>query len=1211
MGKFQAAIKIEETTKLVIESTLRRMLVDDTLKEYEFPSSLSSEERRFVHNYATKLNIKTKSRGYSDNRYVTAYRPSDSTLVQRDSVLSLNRSSERYISSLIHKNPLSEKETRELQPLERPSNAMTQANEGKDSLNCTTGRLNNVIPQVPPQRQYGGQTTSVYHKTLELPIAKYKEEILQKINDNSVVLISGETGCGKTTQVPQYILDQSSNSNRSCRIIAAEPRRLAALSVADRVAYERGEQIGQTVGYQIRLESKVSPRTLLTFCTNGVLLRTLMGGDGALSTITHIIVDEVHERDRFSDLLLTVLREFLSKQRNLKLILMSACCDIERFQKYFDNCPTVFIPGVCHEVQYTFLENILRTIGYRSEEYEAYKKRKQRDNAVLVNLEQELPAAIGTNADIAAIKAPLYASKMKYVHTVNNNSYEDISPDLRSSVDEVLHKAFVTGTDDDFQALAQLCLDEDISGNYTHSLTGVTPLIASVFHGKDSYVMAFTYNLGGDPHRKCRIESQYWSAVDWAKYLKHPDVLGILDQFIEEEPESLSSSEPACDDDQMLLNFYTSTVFNDEDIDQNLLLMLVKHIVANATEEPKGAILVFLPGYDEIVCLRERIIEHFEKNFQTNKYVLYTLHSQMQSSDQKRVFKSVPPDVRKIILSTNLAETSVTIDDVVYVIDCGKMKEKTFDSLYGVSSLMATWISEANAIQRRGRAGRTRPGVCYHLYSSARYKSFPKFQVPELLRMPIHELCLQVKLLAPNLPIAKFLEKAPEPPSASSVKHSIALLMAIDALNEWEQLTELGVHLLDLPVEPHLGKMILYSVVLKCLDPILTIVCTLAYRDPFLMPANTGLKKAALAAKHKLSFGTLSDHMVLLRAFHNWQKSRTDGCERNFCENNFISGSTMEMIVGMRAQLLGQLRASGFVRARGPGDIRDLNTNSENWSVVKAVLCAGSYPKLMRLDKDRGHLVTCKDSKVRFHPSSVLNPKGVKGTVTASQRVSFPSDWFLYEEMTKIGRFSYGRCCTLVSPVTVALFSGPARLPPDSITVHYTGRDDEDLDDESSDEHEQQVESDATFKIDDWLSFKTLADDANLVYSLRQKFQALFLRRMSSPGKSLTLADDAVIKTIVDVMTTEEQVLGLQQPVGVGQRPRPMASEYCPPVSNTLLNSPQQRSLNHNSQPMMQQRQQPQQGYHGGGGGGHGSGNGGRSPRSQAFSGKTRLSKRY
>lgn len=130
------------------------------------------------------------------------------------------------------------------------------------------------------------------------------------------------------------------------------------------------------------------------------------------------------------------------------------------------------------------------------------------------------------------------------------------------------------------------------------------------------------------------------------------------------------------------------------------------------------------------------------------------------------------------------------------------------------------------------------------------------------------------------------------------------------------------------------------------------------FRDPFILPLQPSQKRAATAARKRFATNTYSDHMAVLRAFQGWQNARASGKERTFCEQNFISAAVMEMVVGMRTQLLGQLRASGFVRARGPGDIRDLNSNSENWAVVKAALTAGLYPNLIRLDREHLQLRT-------------------------------------------------------------------------------------------------------------------------------------------------------------------------------------------------------------------------------------------------------------
>ncbi|NXE52002.1 YTDC2 helicase, partial [Casuarius casuarius] len=361
-----------------------------------------------------------------------------------------------------------------------------------------------------------------------------------------------------------------------------------------------------------------------------------------------------------------------------------------------------------------------------------------------------------------------------------------------------------------------------------------------------------------------------------------------------------------------------------------------------------------------------------------------------------------------------------------------------------------------------------------------------EFQTPELLRMPLQELCLHTKLLAPiNCPIADFLMKAPDPPPALIVRNAVQMLKTIDAMDTWEDLTELGYHLADLPVEPHLGKMVLCAVVLKCLDPILTIACTLAYRDPFVLPTQASQKRAAMLCRKRFTAGTFSDHMALLRAFQAWQKARSDGWERAFCEKNFLSQATMEIIIGMRTQLLGQLRASGFVRARGGGDIRDVNTNSENWAVVKGALVAGMYPNLVHVDRESLILTGPKEKKVRFHPTSVLSQPQYKKIPPANGQAAaiqaLPTDWLIYDEMTRAHRIANIRCCSVVTPVTVSLFCGPARLPSNALQEPSSFRVDGVPNDSSDSEMEDKTTANlAVLKLDEWLHFKLDPEVSNV-----------------------------------------------------------------------------------------------------------------------------------
>ena len=446
--------------------------------------------------------------------------------------------------------------------------------------------------------------------------------------------------------------------------------------------------------------------------------------------------------------------------------------------------------------------------------------------------------------------------------------------------------------------------------------------------------------------------------------------------------------------------------------------------------------------------------------------------------------------------------------------------------------LKLTWISQCSAVQRKGRAGRTGPGVCLKLYSSARAASFCQRSVPEMLRTPLTELCLATKLLAPvNTSIAEFMATAPEPPSFAATRSAIQNLKVMEALDEWEDVTELGNHLLDLPIEPRLGKMVLYAVVLKCLDPILTITCCASYKDPFELNANGDGKRDFKLLLKSLAEGSKSDHMTLLRAFQGWQKAKSEGREKSFCHRHQVSSSTLEMVTGMRTQLLGQLRASGFVRAKGPGDIRELNRNSENWAVVKAALVAGAYPSLARYDRVKRVLQTKKENKVKLFQRSVVldDIKAQTGSLDG-----LPTDWLIYDELTKAGRLTMIKGVTAISPITVALFAGRNRLPETDTFKGNTY-----LAETSDSDEEEKLHrcTESLLKLDDWTVFRSDPSIVQAVLKLRFKFSSILLRRLNTCGKTHP-DDDNIVQTVVNVLSVEEDALNIEQPRGIGQRPK-------------------------------------------------------------------------
>ncbi|XP_017789958.1 PREDICTED: putative ATP-dependent RNA helicase DHX57 [Habropoda laboriosa] len=237
------------------------------------------------------------------------------------------------------------------------------------------------------ERNFKEKQTNPRYKKMKkirkvLPAWSKMSEILEIICKNQVTIISGETGCGKSTQVPQFLLDDwilnRSESKNHINIVCTQPRRISAVGVAERVATERNERTGNTVGYQIRLESKISSRTRLTFCTTGILLQRF-SMNPELTDVTHVIVDEVHERSAESDFLLMLLKELLSKRSNLKIILMSATLKSEIFSSYFKEAPVLCIPGKTFPVEQIFLEDIFERINYVLEENSEFTRKIKGD----------------------------------------------------------------------------------------------------------------------------------------------------------------------------------------------------------------------------------------------------------------------------------------------------------------------------------------------------------------------------------------------------------------------------------------------------------------------------------------------------------------------------------------------------------------------------------------------------------------------------------------------------------------------------------------------------------------------------------------------------------------------------------------------------------------------------------------------------------------
>ncbi|XP_028917678.1 putative ATP-dependent RNA helicase DHX57 isoform X2 [Ornithorhynchus anatinus] len=784
-------------------------------------------------------------------------------------------------------------------------------------------------------KQASRQFQSILQERQSLPAWEERGTILDLLSKRQVLVVSGMTGCGKTTQIPQFILDETLKGppEKVANIICTQPRRISAISVAERVAKERAERVGLTVGYQIRLESVKSSATRLLYCTAGVLLRRLEG-DTALQGVTHIIVDEVHERTEESDFLLLVLKDIIAQKPDLRVILMSATLNAELFSEYFNFCPVINIPGRTFPVDQFFLEDALAVTKYVLEDGSPYMR------SVKQTSEEKLKARRNRTA-FEEVEEDLRLS----LHLQDQNSVKDSVPDQQLNFKQLM-----------------------------------------------------------------------------ARYK------GVSKSVIK-----------------------TMSVMDMEKVNLELIEALLEWIVDGKHSYPPGAVLVFLPGLAEIKQLYEQLQSNaLFNNRRTKRCIVHPLHSSLSSEEQQAVFIKPPVGVTKIIISTNIAETSVTIDDVVYVIDSGKMKEKRYDASKGMESLEDTFVSRANALQRKGRAGRVASGVCFHLFSSHHFKhQLLKQQLPEIQRVPLEQLCLRIKILEmfADHSLQSVLSRLIEPPHGESLRASKVRLQDLGALTPNEKLTPLGYHLASLPVDVRIGKLMLFGTIFRCLDPALTIAASLAFKSPFVSPWD----KREEANQKKLEFALAnSDYLALLQAYKGWRLSIKEGARAsyNYCRQNFLSGRVLQEIASLKRQFTELLSDIGFVKeglrareiekrwAQGGDGVLDAtgeeaNSNAENTKLISAMLCAALYPNVVQVKTPEGKyqktstgavrmqpkadelkFVTKNDGYVHIHPSSVNY-----------QVRQFASPYLVYHEKIKTSRV-FIRDCSMVSVYPLVLFGG-------------------------------------------------------------------------------------------------------------------------------------------------------------------------------------------
>ncbi|PLW22095.1 hypothetical protein PCASD_17739 [Puccinia coronata f. sp. avenae] len=821
-----------------------------------------------------------------------------------------------------------------------------------------------------------------------LPIAVYRSQITTAVEQNQVILLCGETGCGKSTQLPAFILEHELANGRPVKIFCTQPRRISAISLAERVSQELGEpsgavgQVGSLVGYNIRLESKTSATSRLVYATTGVVLRMLENRTD-LQDITHLILDEIHERSIDSDFLLVALKTILERRPNLRVILMSATVDAEKISNYMNGCPILKIPGRTFPVTSFFLEDVIELTDYRLD--------ARSDSPYVARRGKRKPVMLKT----------------------------------------------VASTQDDIPTL-----DDDEEATTTEN------------------ALAHTYAAS----TRATLE--------------------VLDEHL---------------------------------INMDLIVLLLLQICwQNPTlvQRFSSAILIFLPSLDSIRKLTEILESH--AFFGTSAFQIFPLHSSISNENQSLVFQTPPTGVRKIVISTNIAETGITIPDVTCVIDSGKHKEMRYDEKRQISKLVETFIAKSNVTQRKGRAGRVQEGICFHLFTKHRMENhLADNPLPEMLRLSLQDLALRIKIMKIGTSIEDVLLQALDPPSTLNVQRAIASLVEVKALTPTEEITPLGRHLVKLPMDVHMGKLLILGCLFRCLSPALTVAAALNSKTPFLTPFGREQEADTIKKSFKVEN---SDFLTICKVYNSWRLACQNDHVHQFCRKNLLSFSNLLQIEDLRSQFFGFLVDAGFVsnaksnqRSRFCTVPPELDLNADQHKIVMGCIGAAMFPKLLVRDgamqignvnsnAQGGWRTLTNSAPASIHPSSVNFSSGRRPDFGDARFVTY----FNIMQSKKLYVWESG----VVNEKAIFLLCGEAdfKMPAESVIIDR--------------------------KIKASMNPKTLLT----LKILRQRFQQLFNLKMKNPSQRFNEQQQRWFDLITAAIKDDkESIIKLNQNEGVNR----------------------------------------------------------------------------
>ena len=1093
-------------------------LRNDTVEEVVFPSTLSNIERKFLHKLSEELGLHSKSHGKDEDRKITVKKKEGNGNDNSPEMARLFKLQPRAVTVLRTAFPNPVDVLTSIVPTGDSLHAQ-QARGGAPNAEADASEITASYDKAQAAMKAHPTYNAIQAKRQTLPAYAYKDEVNKLVRENQVVLISGETGCGKTTQVPQYLLEDPA-TGPTCRIVVTQPRRLSAVSVAERIASERCETIGNTIGFNIRMESEKCKSTQVLFVTPGVLLRKLQN-DPTLEEFTHIVIDEAHERDRFTEFLIIVLRDVCLRRQKLKLILMSATMHTNKLSSYFGGVPQVHLGGSVFPVQEFFLEDVLKVTDYlaNAPSFDAKGTTLDKMNALVASRSEYHCAQctggpfrsseeLGQHAAFCFTIAP--AEVRVRLKRKKSTNIQELVSSLQRIISAEVPEASKVAVATTSSAIKQLMGSKDKSKAVNFDAPEGPQNLQEKADSDDEE--GSTGSLDSDDE----------------DVLADLEGTGSADVTMQNKQDALASqADSALPEDNVLLKQYQYQ-FDDSQVDLDLILELLRYIFKSEYAKD-GSVLVFMPGWDDISRMA-RLLQGEVDFGGDRRFKIHQLHSGIPRKDQNLVFLPLAKGEHKIILSTNIAETSITIDDVAVVIDAGRMKEKVYDPHVKLAYLKSEWISQASARQRKGRAGRTRAGVCFHLFSSRRHTALPAFQDSELLRMPLEEIVLQAKILnvAPGTGdahdgVMTFLQKALDPPHVLSIVNAVELLKSISCLDAEERITTVGRAICKLPMNPRMGRMILIGSILGCGPAIVATAAAMGYRDPFVMPTSDQQRQSCNRLKRQLTRGIPSDQVGLYRAmegFNNAWSSYGPSRAYSFCDQNFLSRSTMMYLKDLVGQLRDTVREVGVNVQQAY-----FSRNNGNTELLMSAVSMGLYPDVGVRAQGQNAFKTEKGRKAKIHPGSV----NAKGNGAFAKECKGILEFVGYQDLIALvprpdtPQQVGGASLSMLSTSPVSLFSLMLSCGSlDEITTTESGGTAEY---EEEDPATKMVATDVMLSVDGWITVKISRDTATYVHAARHVLTCAMDHFVNRPNTALTPVLQRGIDAIVNALTVEQQVV--------------------------------------------------------------------------------------